>query len=218
MHAVGLSRRLRTAPIASAARHEPTDSQLLARCREGDESAWAALVGRYERLVYTVALRNGLSSEDAADVCQSTFVALLEAIDTVRDEHRLASWLMTVARRHAWRTYNRSGREFLVADPADLPRTGTEGSAGWDDLLAVHDALSQIGQPCRDLLVALYFEPSAPSYADIARRFGRSIGGIGPMRGRCLERMRTLMDDGGESGSGTGSDTGSGGPAGGTLR
>jgi DNA-directed RNA polymerase specialized sigma24 family protein len=57
----------------------------------------------------------------------------------------------------------------------------------------VHDALSRLPNPCRDLLGALYFDPSDPSYAVIAARLERSVGSIGPLRGRCLERLRELM-------------------------
>ena len=45
------------------------------------------------------------------------------------------------------------------------------------------------------LLLALYFDPAAPSYSEIAERMGRAIGGIGPMRARCLERLRCLVEE-----------------------
>jgi hypothetical protein len=64
----------------------------------------------------------------------------------------------------------------------------------WDTSVSVHAALAELGGNCRELLFALYFDPAEPSYAQLARRFGRSIGGIGPMRGRCLERLRLLLE------------------------
>lgn len=48
-----------------------TDAELLDRCRAGDEQAWDELVTRYERLIYSVALRNGVGSDNAADVTQA---------------------------------------------------------------------------------------------------------------------------------------------------
>jgi len=56
-----------------------SDARLLQGCRRGEAESWDALVHRYERLVFSVALRSGLSPADAADVTQSTFIALLEA-------------------------------------------------------------------------------------------------------------------------------------------
>jgi RNA polymerase sigma factor (sigma-70 family) len=166
------------------------DAELLARCRAGDAQAWDLLVRRYERLVYSVALRNGLASDDAADVCQQTFMALLESIDRLHDDERLASWLMTVSRRHSWRVRRRDRRETPLSE---LPDSGVDPFDGWDQVAAVHDALERLPNPCRDLIDALYFDPAAPSYSTIADRFNRSIGGIGPLRARCLHRLRELM-------------------------
>ena len=67
--------------------------------------------------------------------------------------------------------------------------------ADWATLTTLHDALSELGGTCRELLLALYFDPEEPSYAEIAERFGRAIGGIGPLRGRCLERLRAIMSE-----------------------
>ena len=174
---------------------EPTDAELLARCRSRDAEAWNLLVARYERLVYSVARRNGLSDEDAADVTQGTFVTLIDSLSRIRDEERLASWLMTVTRRQAWRVRNLSRRDVQL-DHA--PEEVDDPFADWDSTIALHDALAELGGTCRKLLEALYFEAESPSYAEIAERFGRSIGGIGPLRGRCLEKLKAILtEDGG---------------------
>ena len=153
--------------------------------------AWELLVGRYERLVFSVALRNGVSRDEAADITQMTFVALLESITRLRDEQRLASWLMSVARRLAWRQVRRSERE----RPLEQPSSPEDPIAAWERVAVVHEALQRLGQACRELLLALYFDPAAPSYAEVASRLGRPIGGIGPMRARCLQHLRTLLGE-----------------------
>lgn len=174
-------------------------ADLLDRCRLGDAGAWDQLVVRYERLVFSVALRNGLTREDAADVTQATFMALLESLDRLQVDERLASWLMTVCRRQAWAWRNRVRLEVPDFEFLDDPATGHDPTALWDELTALHDALDALDQPCRDLLRALYLDPAEPSYIEIARRLGRRIGGIGPMRARCLQRVRRLLDEDGDS-------------------
>ena len=81
-----------------------TDWELISACRTGDTHAWERLLGAYERLVFSIPLSYGLSREDAADIVQMTFTALLQSIDILREDSRLAAWLATVARRHTWRT------------------------------------------------------------------------------------------------------------------
>jgi RNA polymerase sigma factor (sigma-70 family) len=170
----------------------PSDLELLNACRAGSPEAWELLVERYERLVFSVALRNGATREEAADITQMTFIALLESIAKLREEDRVASWLMSVSRRLAWRQRRRSERELL----------GLEGVSGSDDAIAewervavVQEGLQRLGRACRDLILALYFDPASPSYAVVAKRLGRPIGGIGPMRARCLARLRSLLGE-----------------------
>ena len=146
----GATRHLRPA-VARAEQAPPTDHQLLGRCLAGDEQAWEEIVGRYERLVFSVALKNGLSREDAADVTQLTFVDVVEA-SSASDED-------------------------------------------YDRLAAVHAGLARLGERCRELLYALFFDPDAPSYAVVAERLRCAVGTIGPQRARCLHRLRMLLDE-----------------------
>jgi RNA polymerase sigma factor (sigma-70 family) len=175
----------------------PTDDELVLRCAAGDENAWKELVGRYERLVFSVALREGLTTEDAADVTQIVFEAFLQSVRRARSAESLAAWLVTVTRRQSWRIRERSSRESLVDSAAQarelarLPvddRTAEIDRAAW-----LYRGLQQLSEPCRSLLMALYFDPSEPSYADVAVRLGRPLGSIGPTRARCLERLREIL-------------------------
>lgn len=169
-----------------------SDVVLLERIRAGHHEAWDLLIDRYQRLVYSVAVRNGLGPEDAIDVTQATFTILLESSGALRDGERLASWLMTVARRQSWRVRQRRRREVLSAEVD--PGVGAD-ALDWDELATLHGALDQLGSPCRELLHALYLDADEPTYAQVARRLGRSVGGIGPLRGRCLARLATLLED-----------------------
>lgn len=168
------------------------DATLLAACRNGDAQAWDTLVARYERLIFTVARRNGLSREDAADVTQTTFVALLDSIGRLRDEQRLPYWLMTVARRQAWRLRDRGREELSVAW---MDTETVDPIPEYERVAAVHEGLGRLGGPCRDLLLALYFDPAEPSYGEIALRLGRAVGSLGPMRARCLQKLRRVLGD-----------------------
>lgn len=182
----------RPLPVLAGPTGAASDAVLLAQIRAGRPEAWEEFVQRYQRLVYSAALRSGLSPDDAVDVTQNTFLSFLESLPSLRSDARVGSWLLTVATRQSWRVRQRARREIPVAgvvvdaDPDDLD---------WDQIASVHDALSKLGDPCRDLIIALYFDPARPTYSAIARRMGRSIGGIGPLRGRCLKRLHELLGD-----------------------
>jgi RNA polymerase sigma factor (sigma-70 family) len=193
-------------------------AQLLRRCRDGDDEAWAELVGNHERLVFGVAVREGLDTDDAADVTQIVFESLLTALPQLRDDERLSAWLCSVARRQAWRVRERRQRERSAssliddADRLPLPAPADDWSDEIERSLWLHDALLALGEPCRSLLIALYFDPMGPSYAEVAVRLGRPVGSIGPSRARCLTHLRAMMEVG-ESERSQGDRAETGGPS-----
>jgi len=178
-----------------------TDRKLIIACRRGDERAWETLIDRYERLVFSIARRHGLSTEDAADVTQKVFIILLQSLDLLPDDVNLGGWLTTVTRRHTWRAMARLSRELPgekedVAESAILlGRQTPDPIDRWEILQAVHEALNRLGERCRQLLLALYFDSLKPSYAEIARRLKMPVGSIGPTRARCLAKLKALLEE-----------------------
>ena len=153
---------------------------------------------RYERLVYAIAIREGLSSEDAADVAQVTFEAFIDAMPRLTNATSIGAWFASVARRQAWRQRDRRRREAAVlrrdAHQVAVPEWIDEPSLEIDErVLELHECLVSLGEPCRAILTALYFDPDRPSYADIAAALGRPVGSIGPTRARCLQQMRSQI-------------------------
>ena len=173
------------------------DRDLLRACRAGDARAWERVLDKYERLIFSVSLNYGLTTEDAADVTQITFTILLQNMNTLSDDIPLASWLSTVARRHTWRLLARNRRE-AVNPEEDL--AGNEALGGvvddrerWELIEWLNHGLGLLDDRCRRLLLALYFDAEEPSYAQVAEHLKLPIGSIGPTRARCLEQMRRSL-------------------------
>ena len=179
-----------------------TDTELITACRQGHAEAWDAVLDRYERLVYSIPLNYGLSRSDAADIAQITFTILLQRLETLRPNTTLAPWLATVARRHTWRLLEKRKRErpqryqdlseALVTKPdPDSGRTKER----WERVQWLEQGLAQLDQRCRQLLLALYFSPEQPSYAEVADHLDIAVGSVGPTRARCLQRLRHYLND-----------------------
>lgn len=175
-----------------------SDHDLIQACRAGDAHAWELLLDKYERLVFSISLNHGLTSDDAADVTQITFTILLQNLDSLPNDVRLAPWLATVARRHTWRLVARNRRE-VVNPKEDIAGNETFGgivddSQRWELTEWIHYGLTTLDERCRKLLLALYFDAEQPSYAQVADHLNMPVGSIGPTRARCLEQMKQNMD------------------------
>jgi RNA polymerase sigma factor (sigma-70 family) len=170
---------------------------LLDAARAGDAASWDQLVDRFSGLLWATARAHRLSTTDAADVVQTTWLRLVENLDRIQDAERLGGWLATTARRECLLVLKRSRREPPVAtdevfDHLPDQRDDLDSSL----LLAERDAIlwrifDQLPDRCRTLLRVLVADPP-PAYAEIAEALGIPIGSIGPTRQRCLRQLRTL--------------------------
>jgi RNA polymerase sigma factor (sigma-70 family) len=192
-----------TAPLYVTDYKQLSDADLIMACKKGEEEAWDALVGRYERLVYTIPYRYGLTPTEVSDVFQSVWLALLRSLKSLRQPDRIAAWLVTTTRRECWerRRGDSYKKEFTSDLDSQLIKTRSDEPSP-DEVVSTferHEALKQamehLEPRCRRLIQLLYFDPSIPSYADVSEMLSMPIGSIGPMRARCLKKLRKIMVD-----------------------
>jgi len=76
---------------------EITDIALVGRAQAGELDAFEALTTRYERRVFSLAMRMLRQEQDAEDVTQQTFLSVLENLNGFRGEASFATWLFRIA-------------------------------------------------------------------------------------------------------------------------
>ena len=106
---------------------QQSDEDLVTRAKAGDLDAFETLTTRYERQVYSIALRMLRNEQDAEDVTQQTFLSLVENLDGFREEARFATWLMRIATHAALKVIRkRKGLETVSLEAATEPQDDTE--------------------------------------------------------------------------------------------
>jgi RNA polymerase sigma factor (sigma-70 family) len=168
----------------------------------GDRDAWESLVRAHSGLVYTVIRRYGFGDDEAADIFQEVWVAAWDGLGGLRDERGLASWLATVAARTAGRALRRRIRQPVATgvvyeteahnapDPDPRP---DEAAVDAERGAEVRAAIAALPERDRKLVHYFFYDPTSPSYAEIARRLGVSPETVGPLRTRCLRRLRAAL-------------------------
>jgi RNA polymerase sigma factor (sigma-70 family) len=184
-----------------------SDAQLIKDCRQGDESAWEVLVLRYQKLIYAIPRRAGLSDDMAAEVFQEVFATLFRKLDGIEDPDRLHAWLVTTARRKTWRVISREkswqqfgGDEDDEAETLDEIANIPDESILPDEALVqleeqhrIRTAVSNLDDRCRKLIEMLFYQSIPPAYGEIAQTLGVPEGSIGPNRARCLQKMLKFL-------------------------
>ena len=172
---------------------------LVRRAAEGDKWAWERLVDQFGRLIWSITRDFRLPESDASDVFQATWLRLLEHIDRLEYPARVGSWIATTARHECLRCLAGRKKVLLVQDHSALSDAlvhapeADEGLLAAERAVAVRDAMSLLPWRWQRMLELLMADPPA-SYAEISDQLGLPVGSIGPTRGRCMERLRVLLD------------------------
>ena len=74
------------------------DDDLVSRFREGDVSAYEAILDRYSQPIYNFTLRVLGERADAEDAAQQTFIQAYSSLPSAKAEMQLRPWLYQVAR------------------------------------------------------------------------------------------------------------------------
>ena len=89
---------------------ERTEALLIAELREGDETALAVLVEKYQHIVYRLAMQITQNHADADDVMQETFIKAYRSIHTFRQDATFETWLYRIAVNEALNFVKRRDR------------------------------------------------------------------------------------------------------------
>ena len=89
---------------------ERTEALLIAELCEGDETAFAALVEKYKRTVYRIAMQITQNHADADDVMQESFIKAYRSIHTFRQDAAFETWLYRIAVNEALNFVKRRDR------------------------------------------------------------------------------------------------------------
>ena len=170
-----------------------SDADLVARCRAGDEQAWAMLVDRFARYVFAIAVQGyRLSEQDAEDVFQEVFARAYEHLDKLRDDDAVRPWIAQLTRRVCIDRL-RSGSHESDADLDELPEVPAEDALGaLEEAFDVHEAMAELPDNCQQILDRFFARDE--SYRTIGDTLGLPAGTIASRLSRCLDKLRDSLE------------------------
>ncbi len=138
----------------------PTRNSLLSRLRDwGDQESWRAFFDTYGRFLRSIAIRSGLSDEDARDVVQETVIAVAKGLREGRFRSRVGgsfkAWLQLIVRRR-------------VSDHLRRAKTRPPAQARLDDDTASTALVERIPDPASQVVDEIWDEEWARNIAHAA--------------------------------------------------
>lgn len=168
--------------------------ELVAACIQGEERAWEELWATSGPVVKAIARRLGCTHEEACDVLQMVALATVQYLHQLRDPERLGGWIGTTARRAAaqvlrWRTPTTP----LTPGAALDPRNPEALAYRAERAVMLRLAMRQLDPRCRRIILRLELTEPPATYKEVAGREQLAPSSIGPVRRRCLTRLKKII-------------------------
>jgi RNA polymerase sigma-70 factor (ECF subfamily) len=186
-------------PLAGAApmreELEPSDEELMARCRSGDDRAMDLLVSRYYPVLYRFAYRMLQEREAAEDAAQEALIRAYRGAGRFHAGKRLSTWLLAIG-ANVCRTELRRRSRQPECGWEELEGQSAPGSVESDALQrlegeAVYRALRSLSADHRLAVVLFYYE--GLSQPEIARVCGCAVGTVKSRLHYALARLRSVL-------------------------
>lgn len=181
---------------------EPSDDSLIEAVRSGELAAFNALVERYQRIVYAVALRLLRDRYLAEDITQETFLRAYTSLDDYRGGS-FRAWLLRIAHNRALdvlRAMQRRPATSLDLTGADhavrwsvepVPASPVEHAARDELRRRLEAALAMLADDQR--ITVILSDVEGFSYEEIAAITGVSLGTVKSRLSRGRARLRALL-------------------------
>jgi RNA polymerase sigma-70 factor (ECF subfamily) len=165
-------------------------ASVVERARAGELAAFEQIYRRFERPVYTLALRMLGDAEGAREVLHDAMLKVFQRIDQYRNDAPFWAWLRQVATNEALMRLRREHRFEVEADSEQI----VDGAAPpWvrADSLALERALGKLPALTRSVLWMYHVE--GYSHPEIAELVGKTISFSKSQVARGTARLRDLL-------------------------
>lgn len=177
------------------------DLELVERHRYGDSGAFKELYRSYGSMVYNLALRLTGDAEEAADLCQETFLRVHRHLVGFEGRCSLRTWIYRVAlnccrshfrRQRAWRAVRSPDSEQELKKLAARGRSPEQRAMARGTAERVATALAELPRIFREAVVLRDLE--GLSYAEIAALLKLRPGTVRSRIARGRERLRLMLE------------------------
>ena len=142
------------------------DAVLVRQSLAGETESFGLLVGRYQHVMYTAALRMVGNTEDARDVTQDAFVKAYRQLATFDPNYRFFSWMYRIVINESFNAI----RARRPQEPLDIAMAASgspfEAALSGERHAQVDAALQRLSPEYRSVVVLRHF--AGQSYSEIA--------------------------------------------------
>jgi len=176
-----------------------TDIDLIEQTLAGDQSAYADLVKRHQRFVFTLAMRFAKSREDAEEIAQDCFIKAYRSLSSFQKQSKFSTWLYSIVYTTAMTTLR---KKRIATDSIDDEETFVQienKPSGYDDnaenksrTFYVNQAIDQL-LPDDAAIITLFYK-GEQSLEEIAQTMGIEANTVKVKLFRARQRLKEKLE------------------------
>ncbi len=177
-----------------------SDIELIVQTLSGDQSAYACLVKRHQRFVFTLALRFAKNREDAEEIAQDCFIKAYRSLASFKQESKFSTWLYTIVYTTAMTAMRKKRVDTPSIDDEETHIQIENTSSGYDVNNAenksrsfyVDQAISQL-TPDDATIITLFYK-GEQSLEEIAQTLGIEANSVKVKLFRARQRLKEKLE------------------------
>jgi RNA polymerase sigma-70 factor (ECF subfamily) len=177
-----------------------SDIELIEQTLEGNQSAYADLVRRHQRFVFTLALRFAKGREDAEEIAQDCFIKAYRSLSSFQQQSKFSTWLYSIVYTTAM-TFLRKKRVDTSSIDDDESYIQIEGKpSGYDEYNVENKSRSYyLNQAIEQLLpddatIITMFYKGEQSLEEIAQAMGIEANTVKVKLFRARQRLKEKLE------------------------
>jgi len=172
------------------------EADLIARCKQGDETAFREFVDRYKDLVFGVIARSNVERSRVEDLAQEVFLKIHRGLPYFRGEAKLTTWIFRIVLNLLSQESQRrlASREVALDPdlPAHQPRSPDHSTSDLELRDRLEKAMTRLPANYRLLIAGHYLNDV--KYEELAEALDIPVGTVKTHLYRAKKQLRALLE------------------------
>ncbi|WP_448701213.1 RNA polymerase sigma factor [Mucilaginibacter sp. AW1-3] len=177
-----------------------SDTELITQSLAGSQAAYADLIKRHQRFVFTLALRFAKGREDAEEIAQDCFVKAYRSLASFNGEAKFSTWLYSIVYTTAMTFLRKKRVDTSSIDDENTYIQLENQSGGMDNNTAeqksrsfyVNQAIEQL-QPDDAMVITLFYK-GEQSLEEIGQTMGIETNTVKVKLFRARQRLKERLE------------------------
>jgi RNA polymerase sigma factor (sigma-70 family) len=177
-----------------------SDIELIEQTLAGDQSAYADLVKRHQRFVFTLAMRFAKTREDAEEIAQDCFIKAYRSLESFQRQSKFSTWLYSIVYTTAMTTLRKKRINTDSIDDEDTFIQIENKPSGYDTnnvenksrSFYVNQAIDQL-LPDDATIITLFYK-GEQSLEEIAQTMGIEANTVKVKLFRARQRLKEKLE------------------------